>query len=314
VPATESLSPVVPPLPVNYSGSGQQWSGYASLNWRPAPRLEVVTGLRSDSFLNQPGGTLVEPRLSAAWQVSPDQTLSFYSGELAKAPTAAQQVEAIGRLNPARAHESSLTFGQRDRHFSLQLSAFLKEYRDLTEANREFRTVGGNRGRARGFTAGISTNPVRKVTLGLDYTFSHSYRTDPDSGLMAPSAFDVRQTLSLTSKFQLGYSTLTIAYRFATGKPYTPVAGAIPGPAPGQFTPIYGSPESQRLPDFNRFDVSGSRLLFLHHQLWIPYLSIMNVLNQKNTYAYTYSADYRQKFAQPSLYRRTIYFGVSTVF
>ncbi len=314
VPSADSLSPSIPPTAIDFFSSDSQVSAYASLNWRPVRTFEVVAGLRTDSFLRQAGGTALEPRISLAWHVAPDTSLRFYSGELTKAATPAQLAVAEGRPEPARAQETSVTFAQKGRHFTLQLSAFLKTYKDLNEVNREFRTVGGNSGTARGITAGFKTNVIRHVTLGLDYTLSRSYRTDPNTGLPAASAFDVLDTLNLTSQFQVGYSTIAVSYRFATGKPYTPVVGSTPGPAAGQFTPNYGPPESGRLPDFDRIDVTFSRLLFIKHQLWVPYFSIMNVLNKSNTYGYTYSSDYRQKIAQPSLIRRTLYFGVSTSF
>jgi vitamin B12 transporter len=314
VPTTDSLSPSIPPLALDFFRSAQQVAAYNSLSWRPAPKLEVVAGIRTEAFLHQPGGTVVEPRASAAWHISPGTSLQFYSGDLAKAATSTQEATAAGRLHPARAQENSVTLLKKGAHFTLQFSGFLKRYRDLIETNRDFRAVGGNFGRARGFTAGCKSNQISHVILGLDYTLSHSDRTDPDSGRFAASAFDVRQTLSLTSQVRLGYSTVSVAYRFATGKPYTPIAGATAGPALGEFTPIYGAPESERLPDFDRIDLGFNRLQFLHRQLWVPYLSITNVLNTKNTNGYTYSADYRQKSALPSLYRRTVYFGVTTTF
>jgi hypothetical protein len=314
VPSTDSLAPSIPPILLDFFHSDAQAAAYGSLNWRPAANLEVVAGVRSDSFLNQAGGTAVEPRISLAWRAAPGTSLQFYSGELTKAGTPAQLAVAADRLNPARVRETSVSFAKKGQYFNLQLNAFLKSYHDLIETNREFRTVGGNDGSARGFTAGFRTNRIEHVILGLDYTLGHSYRTDPDSGLFAASAFDVRHTLSLTSQVRIGYSTVSLAYRFATGRPYTPVVGATPGPAAGEFTPLYGAPESERLPDFDRIDLSFNRLEFIHNQLWVPYVSINNVLNTKNTYGYTYSADYRQKFPLPSLLRRTLYFGVSTTF
>ena len=85
---------------------------------------------------------------------------------------------------------------------------------------------------------------------------------------MADSGFDVRNTVALTGQWRIGYSTVSLAYRFATGRPYTPVVGAVPSGTPGVFSPIYGAPYSERVPDFDRFDFSFNRLQLLGHQLW----------------------------------------------
>jgi TonB-dependent receptor-like protein len=314
VPTGSSFDPSLPSLPLNFFHTDEQFSGYASMSFRPLPATELSVGERLDAFLGQPGGVLGQPRLSGAWHVNHGTTVHFYAGEMSKAGTTSQLAEAINRLNPARAREESLTVSQKGKGYSLDVSGFLKNYQDLIEYDREYRAVGGNYGRARGVTVGAKAKPLKRVILGVDYTLTHSDRTDADTGLLANSGFDVRNTLALTTQVRLGYSTVSFAYRFATGKPYTPIVAGMPSEVTGVFTPVYGAPESQRLPDFNRFDVTFNRLQLIGNSLWVPYVSVTNLLNHGNIIGYTYSNDYTQKFPQPSYYRRTIYFGVSTSF
>ena len=51
----------------------------------------------------------------------------------------------------------------------------------------------------------------------------------------------------------------TVQYWAATGRPFTPVAGAAFDSARALYVPTYGAPNSERFPAFRRLDLSVSR-------------------------------------------------------
>jgi hypothetical protein len=86
----------------------------------------------------------------------------------------------------------------------------------------------------------------------------------------------------------------------------------VPDTAPGVWIPTWGAPEGERLPTFQRLDLSVSWL----HSLWrgnltVVFVGVSNVLNRDNLYGYRYSADYTRRIPVRSQFVRSVYFGVT---
>jgi hypothetical protein len=69
---------------------------------------------------------------------------------------------------------------------------------------------------------------------------------------------------------------------------------------------------SERLPDFRRLDLSISQFRPLSAG-WngVFYLSLGNVLDRDNVYAYRYSRDYSERIPIRSIFNRAVYFGAT---
>jgi hypothetical protein len=103
-----------------------------------------------------------------------------------------------------------------------------------------------------------------------------------------------------------------VAYRHATGRPYTPVLGAIHDSARDVWIPTYGPPMSDRLPAYHRVDISASWFRQLGPSLQgVVFWSLSNALDRENVHAYRYSADYETRIPRRSLFNRAHYFGAS---
>jgi hypothetical protein len=147
----------------------------------------------------------------------------------------------------------------------------------------------------------------------LSYSYVDSRRTDPNTGLQAPAAYDITHsaTAILDQALAHGWSG-AMAFRYATGKPYTPVIGATPGVSRDVWTPIYGSPNSLRLPAAIRLDASLSRVKRLSpHNTLVYFCELENLLDRDNLYQYTYNADYSRRIPVRSLFKRSFYVGAS---
>ena len=144
-------------------------------------------------------------------------------------------------------------------------------------------------------------------------SYVDSKRTDPNTGVLASAPFDVTWsgTAVLDVPLPSGWS-VSGAYRYATGKPFTPVVGATPNTSAGTWTPTYGAPFSERIPSFTRVDLSVSRYQRLSPQTFVVFfVSLGNLFDRSNIYQYRYSDDYSRRTPIRSLFNRSVYVGGS---
>jgi hypothetical protein len=99
-------------------------------------------------------------------------------------------------------------------------------------------------------------------------------------------------------------------WRAASGRPNTPVVG-IRRISRG-IEPIYGPINSERLPHYERLDLSTSALFPISGGgVLILFASVDNVLARRNFFEYAYSADYSVRNPIITTSPRTFYFGAS---
>ncbi len=104
-----------------------------------------------------------------------------------------------------------------------------------------------------------------------------------------------------------------VAYRAATGVPFTPVLDAAFDPNRGLWEPVYGAPLSERLPRYARIDLSASVLQsYWSDNTTVFFVSVMNSLDRPNVREYRYSRDYSERIPLKTPFPRSIYFGVTT--
>ena len=129
----------------------------------------------------------------------------------------------------------------------------------------------------------------------------------------APSPFDITHNLTMVTKMRI-VRTLSggLTLRYASGRPITPVVGAVPVAGKGYYLPVEGPVGSERLPSFQQVDGQLSYLLFFGsgHQA-VFYLAVNNLFNRANVLDYDYSIDYTRRRPRTSLFRRSIYFGTT---
>jgi hypothetical protein len=127
--------------------------------------------------------------------------------------------------------------------------------------------------------------------------------------------FDVSHTMTAVAERTI-VSTLraSVAWRYATGRPFTPVSGAMYDAAQHVYVPSYAAPMTERLPTFRRLDFSTSYFRQINPGLQsVVFVSLMNLLDRNNVQRYRYNADYSQRFADSSLFERSVYFGATLI-
>jgi hypothetical protein len=100
------------------------------------------------------------------------------------------------------------------------------------------------------------------------------------------------------------------SYKISTGRPYTPVTGAIYDAGQNAYIPISAETNSGRFPTYQRVDINSQYIFTAFNKFVILILALNNLFNQDNLYGYTYNFDYSQKIKVRSSNERTLYLGI----
>ena len=127
------------------------------------------------------------------------------------------------------------------------------------------------------------------------------------------SEYDITHNLSIVAKYDISPSfQLGMNYKYATGKPFTPIVSSVYREDWNVYEPIYGIDNSSRFPDYNRLDIRLTHLNNLFDKWFsIFYIEAINILNIENIFDYSYNSDYSGREEVKSYFgRRTVVFGM----
>jgi hypothetical protein len=129
------------------------------------------------------------------------------------------------------------------------------------------------------------------------YTFSRSERRDAPGEAWHRFQFDQTHILTLMASYVLPRGWQVGArYRYVTGNPYTPIAGAFFDSNADRYMPIMGTPFSSRLPSFNQLDLRVDKTFTFDKWRLSLYLDVQNVTRASNPEGLGYSFDYRSTY------------------
>lgn len=139
----------------------------------------------------------------------------------------------------------------------------------------------------------IARRNVGRWTGWVAYTYARSYRRNPTrSDTFHPYVLDQPHSFTLVGTTALGaHWRAGGRFRYTTGNPYTPVAGAYVDDS-GDWAPVDGPLLSRRLPDFVQLDVRIDRAWRRPWGVLSLYIDLQNVINRKNAEGLTYNDDY----------------------
>ena len=290
---------------------------FVESDFQPVNALRLVTGIRSDhsSFTDV---RTIDPRVSAALRVGGNATITSAWGVYHQVPDPLYFDAALGRpgLAPMSARQAVIGAQLGDDANIARVELYDKRYRDLSQLSLDRIVVGGGTGSSHGADLFLK-GAIPGILAGrVSYSFVDAQRTDPTSGLRARAPFDVTHSLTVVAEknFGIGWNA-SGAFRYATGKPYTPVTGATFDQTRQLWVPSYGPPFSERIPHLQRVDLSISRFMALSPQSFlVVFASVNNLFDRVNVYEYRYNADYTQRIPVRSLFNRSYYVGGSISF
>jgi hypothetical protein len=125
-----------------------------------------------------------------------------------------------------------------------------------------------------------------KYDVFFVYNFLSSKRKEHDVLVLTISPYEISHSFTGIFQYKFKTGTLGIRLSYATGLPYTPLAGREWDENNNVFLPIWGDPFSERYPSYQRLDINGSKNFTFYKQLFVLYFGITNVLNRKNILRY----------------------------
>ncbi len=142
----------------------------------------------------------------------------------------------------------------------------------------------------------IARKDLGRWTGWVAYSFARSLRTNPSRGpqehpyvLDQPHALTVLGTVALGAHWRIGGR-----FRYTTGNPFTPVAGAYLD-HDDDWAPIDGPLLSERLPDFVQLDLRIDRTWRRSWGALDLYIDLQNVTNRGNAEGVTYNEDFTRR-------------------
>ena len=322
IPQGDILDPEAEVFELDSSYGARRSGAYFEVDFKPVRRIVANVGMRADHH-NLSDGFVLDPRLSARYQFSEDTNARLAWGIYHQFPAPFEYNPTSGNpnLSPQRAQHWIGGLHHERGQLLVRLEAYYKPYRNLVLDDAELNLANAGRGRASGVDFFCKYGAFLNTRLSgwMAYSLLRSRRLQVrhlEFEMIreeAPSPFDITHNLTLVTKMQI-VRTLSggLTMRYATGRPITPIVGAVPVIDKSYYLPIEGPVGSERLPSFQQIDAQLSYVHFFGsgHQA-VFYLAVNNLLSRANVLDYDYSIDYTQHQPRTTLFRRSIYFGTT---
>jgi len=285
-------------------------------------RVTPTLGIRSDYF-SEAHAARVDPRVSVAIDLGAAGRLRTAWGIYHQAPSPSyfDDVRGAITLKPMTAvhYIAGYESGRIDGAAFFRAEAYYKTYRDLPVQDDQVGYVDTGYGHARGIDL-FGRRVWHYIDLRASASFIGTERrwTSPvqrdrfplPSGTWTPD-FSIPYTWQVVVNAPVWPTVwLGAAWRTAAGRPTTPAIGSIA--TPDGYEPIWGPINSERLPRYERLDLSVSYLRKLSARTsGVFFASIDNATNHFNFFDYAYSADYSARHPVAGAMPRGYYVGCS---
>ncbi|WP_434479195.1 TonB-dependent receptor [Gemmatimonas sp.] len=286
---------------------------FAEATFQSYAGLRIISGVRTDRATITATRTL-DPRLSVMWQRgSVGVTGALGVLHQVAEPTFYRPSEARSRFDPMRVRESILGVQWGRDSAVLRLEFYDKAYSNLWQFTRLNGVAGNARGHARGADLFLRTRLNATTRSRVAWSIVRSRRDDPDTGVDAPAIGDVRHSVSWITDRVYGRLTVSTALRYATGRPFTDIIGAQR--VADVALPVYGAPNSARLPAYWRSDISASWYRPIGGgRAMVLWGDLSNLFNRGNVMRYRWNADYRERLPVRAPFNRALYAGATLLY
>ena len=289
------------------------FSGWTEVEMVVARRVQVVAGVRGwRSRLAQQTG--VDPRLALMWQPVQGVTYSLAGGRYHQVAEAIYFADGFPPWPAMQADQGIFSVEWKPVGRLVRVDFYEKRYRKLVALDRDFMPRGRGVGGARGVDVMVKSPLPAEIKARLTWSVVDADRTDPTTGVRAAAPWAVKHSAVLILDRAVGEWQVSVAGRWASGRAFTPVvAGA--SEAGGRVYPVFGEPNSERLPGFRRIDLTLARTWELSARVMaVTYIAGFNLAGWKNVSGYAYSDDFSVRRPRPGVFGRSLYFGVNFLF
>ena len=294
---------------------------YGEVEMQLIRRVVGSVGLRTD-YHNLSAQAVVDPRASLRYDFSPGSNLRVSWGIYHQFPAPVQFNPESG--NPALKAQGSqhLIVGLEHSNDLLivRLEAYYKAYSHLVLPSKTMYFANDGDGASRGVDFFFKYGSFLQTPVNgwISYSYLHSNRLQARDEIEryvyeeAPSPYDITHNLTIVAKGQISIVSGGITFRYATGRPTTPIVGSVFQSQGDYYLPIQGLVSSERMPDFVRLDATLSYYTtFGTANSAVFYFAVSNLLDRANPVMYEYSKDYSVRRLRTTDFRKSIYFGVA---
>ncbi len=298
----------------------QKGNGFVSMTFHPVERLTIITGIRADYFTM--GNTLTwAPRLGFSYRFSPLFFLNAGVGRHYQTPFYFNNITNEEENKPFldSKYSDHLIAGleyypAEDMKFSAEV--FYKGYgqlalpasrisagKDTTDWDEYY--VPKGKGRASGIEFFFHKKMFARWYAIASYSFSRSERWDPRYEEWYHGAYDFRHVANIVGGYKLTRDDhqglpmkiltlnadefiISVRYRYMGGRPYTKRNYY---PELRRWYVDENHYNTERYPDYQRFDLSLQWKVHFKNAHLTSYLNIQNVLNRENIWEYSCGED-----------------------
>ena len=285
--------------------------GIQKLYFRSGGRIDVIEPLHL---------SWVDPRFGIGYKFSDISTVSFSWGIFHEAPDPRYYTPEDGNPSLKSMHAIHYIISyeyklNEDNNFRIE--AYYKGYYNLPLDDDKINYSNSGYGYAKGIDFMYKASFANGFSGWISYGFIDTKRKWLDYQTLLPSDFDITNNLAVVLKYNISQNLeVGINYKYATGKPFSPVIGSLFQNDQHVYEPLYGVKNSSRLPDYQRLDLRLTYLTNLFgNNFTVFYVEALNVLNISNIFGYSYNYNYAQKSDVKSYFgRRMIVFGTQITF
>ncbi|MBN2344477.1 MAG: TonB-dependent receptor [Deltaproteobacteria bacterium] len=303
---------------IQYTESTDQVSNslgtFLQLESKLFDRWTVIPGVRYDYFSRVDTSSLA-PRFNTRFALAEKWTVKGGVGVYHQEPSFDETDEVFGNpdlgLEKAMHYSVGFEYSPLD-YLTLDVTGFYKDMSDLvsrTDATvnvngelQRLNYVNGGQGRVYGLEVMLKHNFANNFNGWISYTLSKALRKDVGDTEWRRFDFDQTHILTLLGSYSLPKNwTLGFRWRVVTGSPDTPREGAVYSVDKGYYEPVYGRPNSDRLPTFHQADVRLDKRWVFDAWMLTAYLDVQNIYNSPNVTGYQYNYDSTERRARQGL-------------
>jgi outer membrane receptor protein involved in Fe transport len=283
-------------------------AGWVAIELRPTSWWTLTPGIRVDGFTRRdPDEYVVQPRISTHFQILEGTKLIASFGRYARPPVLDENLQT--NLDAERALQTTLGIEQKIWDgIELQLTGFYTD-RSRTIVYKEGRGGTGdlddayvNEGDGRTYGG----EALLRARIGpffgwIAYTLARAERRDLTTGDYRLFDFDQTHNFVFVGSLKLGSQDewqIGARWQYTSGRPYTPVTGAIFQSDVNAYEPEFGAINSARVPGHHQLDVRLDRYFFFDGWKLAAYLDVSNVYLHQQVQEYEYNFDYTELEAE----------------
>ncbi|NNJ53341.1 MAG: TonB-dependent receptor [Ignavibacteriaceae bacterium] len=276
--------------------------------------LFMIAGIRAD-FVSPLSLSWIDPRAGIGYKITNDITFNLGWGIFHQHPDPRLYSSSDGNpnLKAMKATHFIASLDYKISNFSsMRIEGYHKEYNNLPLEDDLFNYNNKGYGFAQGIDFMIKGDLFGIIDGWISYGFINTKRKWMDYEELSSSSFDITHNLTVIAKYNITPAfQVGINYKYATGRPFTPVVNSNYIPELDVFEPVYGNDNSDRHPTYQRLDIRLTYLTqFFDNYFTVLYVEGLNILDINNIFGYSYNRDYTQRFKVDSYFgRRTVVFG-----